>query len=148
MKSIDSVIVMGLLFFVGVLSISTLLGDITDNNINLDEESTSLIQKYDTSYQNVSDTQALSSLNSTGLPNYVEVAAEARESAESKGTIEQFTDLWDILWNFPAVMFASVPFIEDNVAGYLRTIFNLVIGILTIYNIIGLYKAWKTGRTD
>ena len=61
------------------------------------------------------------------------------------GTFLFITDLWDILTNFPSLMFASLPFVDNEVGGYLGTIFSLVLGILTMYNIISLYRGWKTG---
>jgi len=149
MKTIDATIFVGFLFFIGTLGIFYLVDDISQtDNISLDEESLNLVSAYNGLNNNLRANQSFSTLNTTGLPNYDGVAAEFRESAESKGSIQQFTSIWDIMVNMPAVMIASLPFMDLESSRYIAIIVITFLGILTIYNFIGLYSAWKTGRTD
>ena len=149
MNNVENTLWVGFIFLVGILSLYFLFNDLGGAGLNLDQESSNMVTEFGVVYINTTQKSELfnTSLTNSGLPD-LDVAPETKESAEAKSSITSLTSMWNIFVVFPATLIATMPFLEADTSLYLTLIFEAFAVIVTIMQLISLYKAWRGGNTN
>lgn len=130
------------------LGVSEVNNQILSTNGNLNDDSRTIIEKYDSQVQNLSalQSQRVNTDLSSNTTNNVE--AFYREYAESKNNFQKFKTGINYIWDLPEIIILAVPLIDVDNGGFitiLKGIFWFLIGTLIL--LVG-YKAIRTGEVD
>lgn len=147
MKNVEDIIVLGLLFFLGVFGLYSLVSGVSSLNPNLDSESQAIVSNYDDFYlsaknnaSNVFDGDKFSEQESnTGVDAFY------RSISEAKSTADKFKIVKNIFWGFPKALIASIPLVPIEASGF---IVGIIYGVIGMFAFIAIFKMWFGGNTN
>ena len=146
MRTVSEILILGLVFFLGVIGLYQLVQGVAYSNNNLDNESQSIISDYNSFYSNVK-TNGNEIYNSTNYDNQVSgatgVDAFYRSVAEAKASADKFSIAKDILWDFPKALIASLPMVPITFSQY---ILSAIYGVMGAFAFISIFRFWFGGQ--
>jgi hypothetical protein len=130
--------------------ISIVNNDILAHNVNINNKSTQLIGKYDSQVSNMTNLQKskyrVDSTLSSNQTNQVD--AFFRQYAENKNNIDKTKTAISFIWNIPAIILLSIPFISINSNTLINLINGVIYLLISILILLSIYKAVRTGKVD
>lgn len=123
--------------------ISIVNNHILSVNPSLNDESISIISKYDSKVENLSNLKSERIDTTVSSNNTNQVEAFFREAAETKNNIEKFRDGIEYIWDLPEILLLSVPALNQQDSEFLllfKGVVWLMVGALIL---LVIYKALK-----